>query len=286
MMVRLAKPILTALILILMASCVPNDVLVPLKAGKKQYDKGQLDEARESFLIALSHSQASTTQDKQVKVIILLCLGKADVGLGRLGEADRSLREALSIAERLEDSPPSLMYEITRNLAYTYQNTGRFEDAEQFHRRALKLGEHESSPENHALDLNNLASVLNLLNRPVEAENTANRALTIIDSHKELRGEIEPLIRLNLGNAYLLQSRIPDARDTLVGAARGVRNIHGENHPIYAQAIWLVAQVRREEKEIEEWGRLCEQSMPILLRVVSADGPLAEYFKKGCPNTL
>ncbi len=158
-----------------------------------------------------------------------------------------------------------------------YSNArARFDEAEPMYRRALAIDEQYFGKDhpNVAIDLNNLAQLLQDTNRLAEAEPLMRRALEI---HEQFFGKDHPSVAIDLNNlATLLQdtNRLAEAEPLMRRALEINEQSFGKDHPKVATHLNNLAELLRVTNSLTE-------AEPMYRRALAID---EQYFGKDHPK--
>jgi tetratricopeptide (TPR) repeat protein len=253
-----------------------NIVILPSSLQDRDLDLAAADSIPLADLVQLIERTIARNPEDPLLIPLYNRLGSLYTDRLRTGKYDNYLSEqnlaidyfqkAINLASTSSpDSSTSL-----NNLAYLYESTGRYAEAEPLFVRSLAIREQELGA-NHpdtAASLNSLAGLYKSTGRYAEAESLFLRSLAICE--KEL-GANHPYTATNLNNlASLYEStgRYAEAEPLLVRAVEISEDKLGINHPS-TQAIRENLQILRqqlappqqqlEQPPINWWQRLREK---------------------------
>jgi len=110
------------------------------------------------------------------------------LGLGAIYEKAHDLNRQIAYyrkASQVYSEDPKLELSIANNIGYALQQVGRYNEAIEYYKRALKIATSFKSPLLEADILTNMAAPYAKAHRFAEAEAAANRALQLIGKHDE-----------------------------------------------------------------------------------------------------
>jgi tetratricopeptide (TPR) repeat protein len=179
----------------------------------------------------------------------------------------RWLAHALIVVnwDKADTVEPSACARILNQAGLHLKSKANYKEAESLYRRALAISEVSLGP-NHptvAIDLDNLASLLQETNRLSEAEPLVRRALAIDEASL---GPNHPAVAVDLNNlAVLLQetNRLSEA-EPLVRRALAIDEASlGPNHPDVAKKLNNLASLLRETSRLSEAEPLFRRALAI-----------------------
>ena len=222
-----------------------------------------------------------TNTPDEVRATIWFLLGRAYLESRKPDEAEPSLRAALSLFEK-RSAPDGEVSAVTHDLAVALQNQGKFTEAETFHRRTLTLVEKIRDP--NSLDvaraLNNLASTLNILNRPTEAQTLSKRAQGILRARSVNDPNLLTIVDLNLAESMRLQGRLGDAEPAYRQVLEALRHLGSKNPGINSEARFGLAFVLLARGNVREGETLYQEALSVYEKVWGAKHPLVEWFRR------
>jgi CHAT domain-containing protein/tetratricopeptide (TPR) repeat protein len=164
------------------------------------------------------------------------------VQLGKYDDAEKFYQEALQRLELLRPHHPGVAL-ISNDVGALYKDTGRFEQAEFFYRKAINIEEEISGKEYRGLrmKLNNLAGVLALQERFEEAEELLLRAISISGPD---RNDLASVYLLNgLGTLYFDQGLYKKAIPLLVRSYELTNSVEGIDPEVKATMLNNLGQL-------------------------------------------
>ena len=213
-------------------------------------------------------------------------LTRAGEGFYERYQLDRAiaiLSEAYALQEKLSENPASKdAVERERSLAVTanwlgraYKRDAQFERAEPFLRHALAIDERNYGPDHSyvAIDLSNLAQLLQDTNRLTEAEPLMRRALAIDEGSY---GPDHPNVAIDLNNlAQLLQdtNRLTEAESLMRRVLAIDERSHGSDHPNVASGLNNLALLLKATNRLTEAELLMRRALAIDERSYGLDHP-------------
>ncbi|MEE4638006.1 MAG: serine/threonine-protein kinase [Wenzhouxiangella sp.] len=255
----------------------------------------------------------SLTEAPAVQAEMVQVLARVNRSLARHDIAHELSTRALDLLRRQPAATPSDLAEAWSLQGATLASLGRYEDAEQAHRRALELtpeedrlavarrlnslglanyslgrmGEAETLietalaireaeiPESAetAASLNNLALVLAAQDRRQEAEPLYRAAL---DIRRRVLGDRHPITSYSLTNLATLLVRLDrsqEAEATYREALQLRREIFGENHPAVASVLYQIGWLQSRLGQLEAAREHLEQALSIRRRVLGQQHP-------------
>ncbi len=191
----------------------------------------------------------------QVESRLRTTMGRSYRGLGRFEQAGEQFRAALALRER-EKSDSAATLESLNDLAINYQDQSKYDEAEQYMRRALAIAERVLGPEDrNTLDVvNNLGLLLFVRGRIEDCEGFLRRAL---EGQRKIAGnEHQSTLDAMTNLATVLQSlgRYAEAEALARESLDTRRRVFGPKHPGTAVAVnnlgtLLAAQNKLAEAE-------------------------------------
>jgi tetratricopeptide (TPR) repeat protein len=163
--------------------------------------------------------------------------------------------------------------------ANSAQNVGDYVASEQARRRAiLMMIAAEAPPVEMARQLSNLASVLNINGKPVEAEKLCREAEALLtyyptEDHVQLAA-----LRGNLAEALRRQHQLDEARKKFEDALKILSTISlGDSHFAASNIIGLGA-IEAELGNSDEAVAYYERALPVLIAIGGKDHPLIQRY--------
>ena len=190
--------------------------------------------------------------------------GQYQTALTELDKAEKYLTQADELKAE---------YLAVRANVYIYQ--GKYPEAEEMHKQALKIRQ-EKLPENHpdiAQSLNNLAGVYIYQGKYPEAEELFKQALEIA---RKTIGQEHPIYAKNLNNlagVYESQGKYPEAEELYEQALEIGKKTIGENHPDYAIHLNNLALVYNSQGKYPEAEELYKQALEIDKKTIGEGHP-------------
>ena len=190
----------------------------------------------------------------------------------RIAELEKRLRESGQDPSR--EILPHVLDWITE-LARLYWHSNRFEEAEEWLRRALQWAEksYGSSAPRTAVALNNLATLLHTTNRPHEAEPLIRRALEI---DERSFGPEHPNVALRLHNLAMLlknTNRLQEAEPLMRRALEIDEQSDGPEHPDVARDLSNLAKLLHATNRLQEAEPLIRRALEIDERSFGPEHP-------------
>ncbi|GCE06116.1 FxSxx-COOH system tetratricopeptide repeat protein [Dictyobacter aurantiacus] len=190
-------------------------------------------------------------------------------------EAEPLFERALRIREQVQGPEhPSTATNLS-NLAFLYEEQGRYAEAEPLFERALRISEQGRGPEHPstAINLNNLAILYEEQGRYAEAEPLFERALRI---REQVLGPEHPSTATNLNNLgllYKIQGRYAEAEPLYERALRISEQVQGSEHPDTATSLNNLAILYEEQGRYAEAEPLYERALRISEQVQGPEHP-------------
>jgi tetratricopeptide (TPR) repeat protein len=236
--------------------------------------RGDFAQAEGYFGKAVSQAEACHTKRDTYLGTILCELGDLYRQQGRLADAEPVLQRALRHFEEVEWSEPADGVKARRNralawcqLAALYINQGRFDEAEFLCRDVLAVVDDDPAarPEHMAVALHNLALALAGRGNYAEAERLSREAIARIPRQVE-RGTISACIVLSCLADLCCRRGRPDEAEPLArrAVASFEKTVFGRNHPHLARFLNILAEVVREQGNLEEAESVCLRSQALL----------------------
>ena len=180
--------------------------------------------------------------------------------IGRFEEAEAVFKQAISIAEKMQDSKSKNHLKFLSNQALLYRQMGKYPEAEAIYLSMEKrLG--KNNPD-YANMLNNQAALYMLMGKEDKVEELLKKAAAI---YKASFGEDSPAFAKatnDLGNFYRYKARYSEAETLLEKALQIRESALGKNHPDYVHT--------QEDLAILHWKKGAgEKALPIYHEVMS-----------------
>jgi tetratricopeptide (TPR) repeat protein len=189
-------------------------------------------------------------------------LGALCRATGRYAEAEKEYAESLRLAEL----PLTLS-----NAAELYRSEGKYEEAEQYARKALAAP--ADNDRQHADRLNALGAVR-------RSQGQFDEALQLFQEEQQLieksLGVDDPLMANPLGNIagiYIAQGRYAEAEPLAQRALALLEKGHGPEHPRVAAGLNNLAQVYRLERRFAEAEPLYRRALSIWEKAIGPEHP-------------
>jgi tetratricopeptide (TPR) repeat protein len=220
-----------------------------IRLGLTHSRQGHLQEAEqiEVRAVEILRSQLPTPE----LAAALNNLGNVMSAQGRSKEAESRLREAISIWEKVRGPDDASMAPGLLNLGILLQARKQYDEAGRLIARALKLDE-KSLPANHpriGMDLN-AAGVLAMARKNYrEAETLLVRASTILEASQSPQHAEIGQVLLNLAEAYRLQKKTDQARDTFERGLGAAALAWGPSDPRLPDWMERLAATLRQQED-------------------------------------
>lgn len=246
---------------------------VRMRAGFTQFRRGQLSEARDSFLAVLAGSDGSTQPDMLADALGMLDV--VETGLGITPDGRRS-RRALRLYKRLEGLAGQAR--IHNQLGYRAYFDGRWDDAVTAYRQAQQLYRRLGDLPNAAVNDANVAEILVDQGHLDEAEVALQQALRIWRASGANNDAAFGFALL--GRVHSRQGRYDEA-EQLIGEARRRFSDQGAQTEVIDADAYLAEclllrgrpaeALRKAAATLAAAGRLSDQptQAPLLYRIVA-----------------
>jgi tetratricopeptide (TPR) repeat protein len=180
--------------------------------------------------------------------------------------------------------PPVSREELTRlhQQAVQAQNAGDYEKAEALHRQVVDAMARapELQPADEARQLTNLASVLNVRNKPVEALALLQRARAMFDAEPSVDPQLRAALHLNLGRSYALMEDWTEAERQY---RQGMSLLEARGGPRDALAFTAdanLAYVYWKTGRLAEAKPLYEEALTHFRRAVGSNHPVVRQWEQ------
>ncbi|MCK5127365.1 MAG: ATP-binding protein [candidate division Zixibacteria bacterium] len=231
----------------------------PLKDIKKPIDVS--DEHKHKFDEAFYHACMPINLFANWAMGLLIAFYHA----AQYGFAEQYYLVLIGLLDNDEDDSQELLFSVIANLAQTYRDRGRYDDAKLLYKAVIKIL-NTSLGKNHphyATSLNNLGSWYDSQGRYEEAEQLYKQAIEI---NKIALGKNHPDFLAELNNLALLydsQGRYEEAESLYKQAIEIWKISLGDEHPEYAKCLTNLAGLYNAQGRYDDAEPLFKQALEI-----------------------
>jgi len=216
-------------------------------------------------LLVRWHAASAPEDDRYVAA--LSSLATATDGIGDKPGSEARFRELLALKRRIYSAPHDAIAKTLRELAGVVLRAEKFPEAETLINEALAM-QRQVYGEDHrevAASYDELGEILVTQRRFTEAD-AAYRAAIGICERTQIKEEVCPRARNNLGMSLYRQNRLPDAKREMSQALTERRALFGNDHPTIAYSLSTLSNVALKQKDGPEAVRLAAEALAVLER--------------------
>ncbi|MCX6841728.1 MAG: tetratricopeptide repeat protein [candidate division WOR-3 bacterium] len=274
---RLLTPLLQDVVQSLETELGPNHPSVAeslFRLAKVFSEQGEYDEAEPLYRRALAIFEREHGPEHETVCGCLVWLARTLRNRGRHDEAEVLCRRALGVMEQ-PGRAAALQLDAVNNLASVLIEEEKYNEAEEFARRALTISEKELGPDHSDTSdsLNTLAVLFMMQRRYAESESLLRRALANLEKNL---GTNHPLVMItmdNLGMVLHHLCRYTEAESLHRRALRISEETLGPGHPDTALVMNQLGTVLREQGRYAEAEPLLRRALAVFQKKAGPDHP-------------
>jgi tetratricopeptide (TPR) repeat protein/tRNA A-37 threonylcarbamoyl transferase component Bud32 len=215
----------------------------------------------------LARWRANRTPEDDRYVVALTSLATATDGIGDRPATEAHYRELLDLKRRIYTAPHDAIAKGLRDLAGIVLRSEKFGEAESLLNAALTM-QRQVFGDNHAelaTTYETLGEVMIAQRRFVDADADYRAAIAICE-RAQIREEICPHARNDLGMSLYRQGRLDEAKQEMTLALAERRALLGNDHPTVAFSLSALANVAAKQNKPAEAVRLSAEALAVLER--------------------
>ena len=200
-------------------------------------------------------------------IAALSSLATATDGVGDVSTTETRLRELLALKRRIYPAPHDAIAKTLRELGQIVARTEKYTEAETLANEALSM-DRQVFGEDHrevAATYDALGEIMVAQRRFVDADADYRAAIAVCE-RAQIKEEVCPRARNNLGMSLYRQQRLDDAKTEMTQALAERRVLFGSDHPTVAYSLSTLANVAVFQKDFAEAVRLSAEALAILER--------------------
>lgn len=214
-------------------------------------ETGNYTEAEAGFKKALE--AATTENDKLARALVYNNLAMTYLDMNKLREAETNMISAITDASTVLKDNSSNYIKLQVNLANIYRFGKKYNNAEDLYLLAIKNKEKKLGSHPDLAQLKKgLAQLYMDMGKTTEVEKLLKSAY---DIDKRKLGEKNPAtlsVQQELANYYRFTGNQPKALELMVKVTEGKKEIYGESHPNYIQALEDMALAQWENNKLAD----------------------------------
>jgi eukaryotic-like serine/threonine-protein kinase len=220
-------------------------------------------------------------------VAALSSLATATDGVGDVSTTEKRLRELLALKRRIYPAPHDAIAKTLRELGQIVARTEKYTEAEALTNEALTM-DRQVFGEDHreiAATYDDLGEIMVAQRRFVDADADYRAAIAVCE-RAQIKEEVCPRARNNLGMSLYRQQRLEDAKTEMTQALAERRALFGNDHPTVAYSLQTLANVAVFQKDFAEAVRLSAEALAILERDGHGASREAAMIRNGYAQAL
>jgi serine/threonine-protein kinase len=245
----------------------PEALAAELEIGNTLAESQRYPEAIAALHPALARWRDHHAAEDDRYVAALDSLATAEDGVGDLPGAEARFRELLALKQHIYTAPHDAIAATLRDLALVVARAERYAEAEDLIGQALTM-DRKVYGENHrdiAADFDAHGEILIEQRRFVDADAAYREAIAVC-ARAQIRDEVCPRARNNLGMSLYRQSRLDEAKQAMIQALAERRALFGNDHPTVAYSLSTLANVAVKQGDNAEAVRESGEALDILGR--------------------
>lgn len=200
-------------------------------------------------------------------VAALASLATANDGVGDVATSEKRLRELLELKRRIYAAPHDAIASTLRDLGMIVVRTEKYAEAEALINEALAQDKQVFGEDHRevAADYDALGEIMVAQRRFADADADYHTAIAICE-RAQIKEEVCPRARNNLGMSLYRQERLDDAKREMTQALAERRALFGNDHPTVAYSLSTLANVAVFQRDFPQAVRLSEEALAVLER--------------------
>ncbi len=229
----------------------PDALAAELEVGNTLATLQRYPEAIAALSPALQRWRDLHAQQDDRYIAALDSLATAEDGVGDLPNAQARFRELLALKQRIYTPPHDAIATTLRDLAQIVARAERYPDADSLIGQALAMDRQVFGGDDHlevAKDYDARGGIFVAQRQFAEADADYQKAIDICAA-AQIRDEVCPRARNNLGMAYYRQDRFDAARLEMTKALAERRALFGNDHPTVAYSLSTLANLAVKQRD-------------------------------------
>lgn len=228
--------------------------------------------ARELFDAAVVNLE-SGSRPPSVETTIRAAVSQSYRGIGKADLAVPHARRVRELATRLDGADSKAAYEATRNLIIVLADAGKFDEAEEMARAALKRETEQAVPDavRVAEAKSDLARVAQEIGKAPESVGLLEDAVVVLAKHRGDEHSQTLSSRNNLATCYKAVGRLKDAEKMQREVYEVYARIHPAEHPLVLSSRNNLATLLERLGQGTEASELFRQTLAARERVLGAE---------------
>ena len=260
---------------------------VAFEVGNTLGDAQRYPEAITVLTPLLTRWRASHAAEDDRYVAALASLATASDGVGDLPAGEARFRELLALQKRIYTAPHDAIASTLRDLGQVVVRAERYAEAETLLNEALAMQRQVFGDDHRemAATYDALGEVMVGQRRFAEADADYGAAIAICE-RAQIKEEVCPRARNNLGMSLYRQNRLDEAKQEMTQALAERRALFGNDHATVAYSLSTLANVAVKQDDSAEGVRLSGAALDVLERGGRGASREATLIRNGYAQAL